>query len=106
MSSTPLLGPAPRENHLLGVFLFVSSSSVACVLQTIGRYLYLNNPALTTLQLVWYRSILSVIFQSIWLNKRLLLQMTVTRQNVIPITVRMSQVSFSVVVTYYALQNF
>lgn len=55
-------GSKVGDNPTLGVLYFVGSNIVVCIGFTLGKYSYTLNPALTTVHLLWYRSMFCALF--------------------------------------------
>jgi drug/metabolite transporter (DMT)-like permease len=81
---------------------------VANLNQTFAKVVYESHPEITTAQLLCYRAITCVLIQLLWLNNKTKHYMIdcVTRKNMVPIVVRMTQVSVSILVSYTAVKYF
>jgi hypothetical protein len=55
-------GAKAGDNPTLGVLYFVGSNVVVCIGFTLGKYSYSINPELTTVHLLWYRSMFCALF--------------------------------------------
>jgi hypothetical protein len=93
------------DNPTLGIAYFVGSNIIVCIGFSLGKYSYAANPGLNAVVLLWYRSFFCAIFQTAWLGfdiKKFMYD-DITRDNILPIAVRMGQNSFSLISNYAAL---
>ena len=55
-------GAKVGDNPILGVLYFVGSNIVVCLGFSLGKYSYTINPEITTVHLLWYRSMFCALF--------------------------------------------
>lgn len=99
------LSKEPEDNLGKGIFYFLLSNIFGSLTQTIAKYCFLMHSDLNVVQLLWYRAIISVVLQILYLRTELKRYMydEVSRENIVPVTIRTLQVSFSLYVGYQAL---
>ena len=62
---------AATQNPRLGTALWIFSGVMFCINGMCSKMLFNRNPEISALQMLTFRAIFSILFQSVWLNKSL-----------------------------------